>query len=168
MDIEKIKQLIDVVNTSELAFFEFSSADYHVKMDKSLTRNNSHKETADVVTKSNKVSPIEKTVEESTAVKQVESEETLIITDTNPLLNEELAVVGSPMVGTIYNAPSPEAEAFVEVGQRIKKGDIFCIIEAMKLMNEIESEFSGEVVEILFKNGDMVEYGQPLFKIRES
>ncbi|ADL53799.1 acetyl-CoA carboxylase biotin carboxyl carrier protein [Clostridium cellulovorans] len=166
MDIEKIKQLIDAVNTSELAFFEFSSSEYHVKMDKSLTRNS--KEAEDVVPKQSKITPVDKIVEETTVVKRVETEETLIATDSETLVMEDLKVIGSPMVGTIYNAPSPEAEVFVEVGQRIKTGEILCIIEAMKLMNEIEAEVSGEVVEILFKNGDMVEYGQPLFKIREN
>lgn len=168
MDIEKIKQLIDAINTSELAYFEFSSSEYHVKMDKSLTRSNSFKETDEVVSKPIKVSAIEKIVEEPTVVKKIESEETLIATDSQTLIKEDLAVIGSPMVGTIYNAPTPESTVFVEVGQRIKKGDILCIIEAMKLMNEIEAEISGEVVEILFKNGDMVEYNQPLFKIREN
>jgi acetyl-CoA carboxylase biotin carboxyl carrier protein len=74
-------------------------------------------------------------------------------------------VVKSPMVGTFYRASSPGAKPFVEVGQTVKPGDILCIIEAMKLLNEIECEVAGEVKEILVENGQAVEYGQPLFVI---
>lgn len=74
--------------------------------------------------------------------------------------------VKSPMVGTVYVAPSPEAPPFVTVGQKVKKGDVICIIEAMKLMNEVEAEIDGEVVEILVQNEDMVEFGEPLVVIR--
>ena len=74
-------------------------------------------------------------------------------------------VVKSPMVGTFYRSPSPGAKAFVEVGQAVKPGDTLCIIEAMKLLNEIEAEVAGEVKEVLVENGQPVEYGQPLFVI---
>ena len=73
----------------------------------------------------------------------------------------------SPMVGTFYRKPSPDDPAFVEVGKKIKAGDILCIVEAMKVMNEIQSEMNGEIVEILVEDGDSVEYSQPLFKIRK-
>jgi len=72
-------------------------------------------------------------------------------------------VVKAPMVGTFYRSPSPDAKAFVEVGQAVKEGDTICIIEAMKLMNEIEADASGTVKAILVENGQPVEYGQPLF-----
>lgn len=71
----------------------------------------------------------------------------------------------SPMVGTFYSAPSPDAEAFVKVGQTVKEGDVVCIVEAMKLMNEIESEFSGKIVEICVQDGQPVEFGQVLMYI---
>jgi acetyl-CoA carboxylase biotin carboxyl carrier protein len=74
-------------------------------------------------------------------------------------------IVKSPMVGTFYRSPSPGSKAFVEVGQVVKPGDTLCIIEAMKLLNEIEAEVAGEVKEILLENGQPVEYGQPLFVI---
>jgi acetyl-CoA carboxylase biotin carboxyl carrier protein len=74
-------------------------------------------------------------------------------------------IVKSPMVGTFYRSPSPGAKAFIEVGQAVKPGDTLCIIEAMKLLNEIEAEVAGEVTEILVENGQPVEYGQPLFVI---
>jgi acetyl-CoA carboxylase biotin carboxyl carrier protein len=74
-------------------------------------------------------------------------------------------IVKSPMVGTFYRSPGPEAKPFVEIGQTVKAGDTLCIIEAMKLLNEIESEFTGTVREILVENGQAVEYGQALFVI---
>ena len=74
----------------------------------------------------------------------------------------------SPMPGTFYSAPSPEAESFVKAGDAVKKGQTLCIIEAMKIMNEIEAEGNGVISEVLIKNGDPVEYNQPLFKINPS
>lgn len=74
----------------------------------------------------------------------------------------------SPMPGTFYSAPSPEADPFVKVGDSVKKGDTLCIIEAMKIMNEIEAESSGTISEIVINNGEPVEYNQPLFKIKPS
>lgn len=73
--------------------------------------------------------------------------------------------VTSPFVGTFYRAPSPEAESYVKEGQSVRKGDILCIVEAMKLMNEIESDISGKIVSILVENGQPVEYGEPLFVV---
>ncbi|MBI5344359.1 MAG: acetyl-CoA carboxylase biotin carboxyl carrier protein [Deltaproteobacteria bacterium] len=81
---------------------------------------------------------------------------------------ENIKVVTSPMVGTFYRFPSPEAPPFVEMGSIVKSGETLCIIEAMKLMNEVESEFNGKVVSILIENGQPVEYGEPLFHIEAS
>ena len=74
-------------------------------------------------------------------------------------------IIKSPMVGTFYLKPSPTAEPYIEIGKEVKKGDVLCIIEAMKLMNEIESEYTGKVTKILVKDGETVEYGTPLFRI---
>lgn len=74
-------------------------------------------------------------------------------------------VVEAPVVGTFYRASAPDAAPFVEVGARVEPGDVLCVIEAMKLMNDIKAEFAGEVVEVLAENGQAVEYGQPLFKM---
>ncbi len=79
--------------------------------------------------------------------------------------SENLVTVSSPMVGTFYRAASPEASAFVETGTSIKTGQTICIIEAMKIMNEVESEYSGKIVSILVENGQPVEYGEPLFNV---
>jgi acetyl-CoA carboxylase biotin carboxyl carrier protein len=78
----------------------------------------------------------------------------------------ELAVVKSPIVGTFYRSPEPGASSFVEIGSTVKKGQVLCIIEAMKLMNEIDSDFDGEVVNIYVENGQPVQYGERLFAIR--
>ena len=80
----------------------------------------------------------------------------------------ELAVVKSPIVGTFYRSPEPGAPSFVEVGQRVKKDQVLCIIEAMKLMNEITSEYDGEIVNVYVENGKPVQYGERLFAIRTS
>lgn len=79
---------------------------------------------------------------------------------------EEYKIVESPMVGTFYSKSAPDAKPYVEVGSKVKKGDILCIVEAMKLMNEIESEFDGEIVEVCVKDGEMVDYGKSLFKLK--
>ena len=84
----------------------------------------------------------------------------------NRAAEENLHVITSPIVGTFYRAPSPEADPFAEVGQRISKGKILCIIESMKLMNEIESDVEGEIVEVFPRSGQPVEYGEKLFAIR--
>jgi acetyl-CoA carboxylase biotin carboxyl carrier protein len=80
--------------------------------------------------------------------------------------SEDLHLIKSPIVGTFYGAPSPGAEAFVKVGAQVETGQTLCIVEAMKLMNEIESDASGEVIRVYVENGQPVEYGQPLFGIR--
>lgn len=74
--------------------------------------------------------------------------------------------ITSPMVGTFYSAPSPEAAAFVKVGDRVNTKSVVCILEAMKLMNELEAEVNGEIVEVLVSNGQLVEFGQPLFLVK--
>ena len=94
-----------------------------------------------------------------------ENEKQIEVAEKEELQDEE--IVKSPMVGTFYSKPSPNANSYVEIGQKVKKGDVLCIVEAMKLMNEIESEFDGEIKEILVQDGETVEYGKPLFKIKK-
>ena len=136
MEYEKIKQLIEDVGNSKLTSIEISFPDgTKINMKKEETV----KVAETIVGKESKV--------------EIDSVE------------ENLNIVKSPMVGTFYAKPSPTSKSYVEVGKRVKKGDVLCIIEAMKLMNEIESEFDGEIKEILVQDGDAVEYGKPLFKI---
>ncbi|WP_026894009.1 acetyl-CoA carboxylase biotin carboxyl carrier protein [Clostridiisalibacter paucivorans] len=100
----------------------------------------------------------------------VESETKTVKEKTDKEINEkemeDLYIVKSPIVGTFYAASSPEDDPFVKIGHQVSKGDTLCIIEAMKMMNEIQSEINGEIVEVLVENEDVVEYGQPLMKIR--
>lgn len=79
---------------------------------------------------------------------------------------EQYHKITSPMVGTFYNSPSPDAEEFVKVGDRVNSKTVVCILEAMKLMNELEAEVNGEIVEVLVTNGQLVEFGQPLFLVK--
>lgn len=96
----------------------------------------------------------------STAVPQAPVQETV-----NAPAVSTGKTIDSPMVGVFYAAPNPDSKPFISVGQTVNKGDVVCIIEAMKIMNEITADESGKVTEVLVKNGDVVEYGQPLFRI---
>lgn len=111
----------------------------------------------------------------NTIVKEVIKENTseIIENDKQPVTskkeqpeNEDYKIVKSPMVGTFYSKSSPTANPFVKVGDKVKKGQVLCILEAMKLMNEIESEYDGEIAEICVKDEEIVEYGKVLFKIK--
>ena len=167
MDFEQIKELITLIDSSDLAFFELTTGNNHIKMDKSLNRgeaeSNRIKNYEDKNIQEEYIEKIEKTAVKE-EIKTIKNED--VKEEKNVDIN--LSVITSPMVGTFYSSASPEAPAFVKPGDIVSTGKIICIIEAMKLMNEIESEYNGEIVECLVKNGDMVEYGQPLFKIREA
>ena len=141
MEYEKIKQLIEDFGNSKLSNIHLDFPDG--------TKISMEKSDKEVVNE-----PIERTGEMDQVIQSPKEE-----------IPQEGNIVKSPMVGTFYMKPSPDSEPYVEVGKQVKKGDILCIIEAMKLMNEIESEFTGEVKEILVKDGEMVEYGKPLFRI---
>ena len=109
------------------------------------------------------VKVVEKVQEKN--IQHIEQKEVNEIVETETQ-EDNCKIVKSPMVGTFYLKPDPNSNPYVEIGKKVKKGDILCIIEAMKLMNEIECEFDGEIEEILAKDGEMVEYGKPLFKIK--
>ena len=144
MEYEKIKQLMDDMGNSKLSSIDIDFPD-GTKI--SMKKN----ENVEISTKAMKSSSQEVKKEEP-ELEQSSDENTG-------------KIVKSPMVGTFYIKPNPSANPYVEVGKKIKKGDVLCIIEAMKLMNEIESEFDGEIAEIFIKDGEAVEYGKPLFKI---
>lgn len=154
MEYEKIKQLIEDVGNSKLSEIEIDFPDG--------TKISMKKEEKVVV-----ATP--KIVEENkeTVVQTVEKQEEKVINEAQENNNQaEGKIVTSPMVGTFYLKPSPNAKPYVEIGKQVKKGDVLCIIEAMKLMNEIECEEEGTIAEILVKDGEPVEYGKPLFRIR--
>lgn len=144
MEYEKIKQLMEDMGNSKLTAIDIDFPDG--------TKISMKKETA---------------VKVATPVVEVETETISSVEKTQEVSAQVVKgnIVKSPMVGTFYLKPSPTSESYVEVGKNVKKGDTLCIIEAMKLMNEIESEFEGTVKEILVKDGEAVEYGKPLFVI---
>ena len=144
MEYEKIKQLMDDMGNSKLSSIDIDFPD-GTKI--SMKKN----ENVEISTKVMKSSS-----------QDVKKEEPELEQSSNENIGK---IVNSPMVGTFYIKPNPSANPYVEVGKKVKKGDVLCIIEAMKLMNEIESEFDGEIAEIFIKDGEAVEYGKPLFKI---
>ena len=146
MEYEKIKQLIEDMGNSKLTSLDIEFPDG--------TKISAKKEKQLVTEK-----PVTVAVNEEVVTQKEES------TENTDKKVPEGNVVKSPMVGTFYIKPSPDAEPYVEVGKQVNKGDVLCIIEAMKLMNEIESEFTGKVKEIYVKDGEPVEYGKPLFLI---
>lgn len=164
MDIKEIKELIELINSSDIAYLEIETNDGRIKMDKSLTRNLVYDNGSKSVTYIEEKEEIKRNENKKEPVKELVEE---IENDKETFNNLEGITITSPMVGTFYSASSPDSDPFVKVGDKVKSGDILCIIEAMKLMNEIESEFNGEVIEVLVKDGDMVEYGTPIFKIKE-
>lgn len=164
MDIKEIKELIELINSSDIAYLEIETNDGRIKMDKSLTRNLVSDNSSKSVTYIEEKEEIKRNENKKESAKELVEE---IEKDKETFNNLEGIIITSPMVGTFYSASSPDSDPFVKVGDKVKSGDILCIIEAMKLMNEIESEFNGEVIEVLVKDGDMVEYGTPIFKIKE-
>lgn len=142
MEYEKIKQLIDEMGNSKLTEIDIEFPDgtkISMKKDK-----------------------IQERIIQNTSIIKNDTIENQIKEDTT---EKKGNIIKSPMVGTFYLKPSPTAEPYIEIGKEVKKGDVLCIIEAMKLMNEIESEYTGKVIEILVKDGEAVEYGTPLLRI---
>ena len=101
------------------------------------------------------------------APKSAKSEKHSELQASSPIEETGVTIIRSPMVGTFYTAPAPDVDPYVSRGQEVKSGDVLCIIEAMKLMNEIKSDISGKVVDVLIENGQPVEFDQPLFKIQK-
>lgn len=147
MDYNEIKKIIQDMGESKIDTLEIEFPDgLKIKMDKG--KNNVE------------------TSSQNTQVIPVVSNEVVNNIKTETKQEEEYKIIKSPMVGTFYSKSSPKAEPFVKVGDKVKKGQVVCIVEAMKLMNEIEAEFEGEIVEVCKKDEDMVEYGTTLFKLK--
>lgn len=167
MDSEKIKELIKLVDSSGLAFFELQNENDYIKMDKSLVRSVIRNEVDEVKF----LKPISNNTTEALENQLLKPffddklEDMYASENEKEIDNGILKVIASPMVGTFYSKVSPDSESFVKVGDEVTIGKIICIVEAMKLMNEIESDFTGKIVEILVEDGQMVEYGQPLFNL---
>ena len=147
MDLRKLKTLIELVETSGIAELEIQEGEERVRITRALP-------------------PAAQTLmlqgPSATHAVAPAANAAAVVTPA-PVVEPEGHVVKSPMVGTFYRSSSPGAKAFVEVGQSVKEGDTLCIVEAMKLMNEIEADASGVVKAVLIENGQPVEFGQPLF-----
>ena len=138
MELKKLKKFIKFMDTHNLSELEIEEEGQRIKLKKNL-------QTQQVLGIPSPT-PIIQTIEESTPKKNTTS-------------------LNSPMVGTFYSASAPGAKPYVSIGDVIHKGDVICIIEAMKLMNEIKSEFSGKVVNMPVENGEAIEFGQPIFEL---
>ncbi|MGJ7484679.1 acetyl-CoA carboxylase biotin carboxyl carrier protein [Variovorax sp. LT2P21] len=150
MDLRKLKTLIDLVSESNISELEITEAEGKVR-----------------IVKAGEAAPVQYV--QSAAAPAVAAPAAVAATAAAPAPAAEPVPSGhtvkSPMVGTFYRSSSPGSPAFVEIGAQVKEGDTLCIIEAMKILNEIEADKSGTVMQILGENGQAVEYGQPLFII---
>ena len=154
MEMEKMIELIDAVSKSDLTGFKYEEDGIKLHLSK--------KENTCYMTE-NLSAPVNAVTTSATEIKKAAEGDQIPGTsaEETPVGN----VVESPLVGTFYAAPAEDAESFVKVGDRVEKGQTLGIVEAMKLMNEIESDYSGTVAEIMVNNQEGVEYGQPLFRI---
>lgn len=150
MDVKDIRELIEIIKRSDFETFELEREGFRLKLVKGNVAPPGGTEAARQV-----VLPAPAAPPQAGPTPAVDES-----------VDEDLIVVESPIVGTYYESPSPDAAPFVSVGAKVRKGQVLCIVEAMKLMNEIESEVDAEVVEIVAANGQPVEYGESLFKLR--
>ncbi len=154
MELKEIKEIIELVSKKGFTEFEVRKGGFKLKICSSSNQRTivtPSQQMEDVKNETIAV-PVEKAVTQLSSQNEVKSE-------------KELYKVKSPIVGTFYRSPSPTAEPFVKIGSQIKQGTVLCIIEAMKLMNEIESDVIGEIVEVYVENNQPVEYGQLLFGV---
>lgn len=149
MDYENIKELISLIDASSLKEMEYSKDGVFLRLSKNENK---------VVETHSKPEMKEESVSvTSPPVAQIEND--------IPAVKQEGKVITSPIVGVVYLQANPESDAYVSVGDTVKEGQVLCLVEAMKIMNEINSEEQGKIVEILVENGQVVEYNQPLFRI---
>ncbi len=156
MDLKEIKQLIKIVESANINEIEIEEENKKIKITK-VSAQNIAVSSQPVAMAAPQAAPAALPAAEASAPAPAETPK-----------NENLVEVRSPMVGTFYRAPSPDADPYTEVGKTVAPGDVLCIVEAMKLMNEIESEVSGKVVEILVENAQPVEFNQVLFLVEKA
>ena len=150
MDLKAIKQVVEMMKRSEISEFEIEEEGFKLR----LSRKNGETQIIHAA------APL------AVAPAPVAAPAAAPAAAAAPVDEPGISIVKSPMVGTFYTAASPESPAFAKIGTKVGADSIVCIIEAMKVMNEINSELSGTVTEVLVENGDAVEYGQPLFKVK--
>ncbi|NHC40026.1 acetyl-CoA carboxylase biotin carboxyl carrier protein [Bacillus sp. MM2020_1] len=167
LKVQEIRELIKLVDQSSIDEFVYENEGSKIKMKKNVAAtyvsqlNTVPQEVETVLTPQ----PVLTTATPSVTIQELKQElqeaETANQADTT-----NLHKIVSPMVGTFYASPTPDADAYVKIGSTVTKDSIVCIVEAMKLFNEIEAEINGEIVEVLAKSGQLVEYGQPLFLVK--
>ena len=164
LDHEDLNRLIEKISTSDIQEFSLEGEDFKLEIKRNLFDQNQF--TNNIVSNNSydkQINATQKSFNDSTL--EVNEPE---VPQVAPPGRSDLTEITSPMVGTFYRAAAPGEEPFVEVGNNIKVGQTICILEAMKLMNEIESEFNAEIVEILVENGTPVEFGQVLMRVKQS
>lgn len=164
MKIQEIKQLIKAVEKSDIGEIEIAEEGLKIR----ISKNSSYVSTP-VVTQDNSGGaqlPVQQPTQQQTSTQEQPAPPAE--TKEEPKRKENVVEIKSPMVGTFYRAPAPDAEPYVEIGDSVKMSQTLCIIEAMKLMNEIQSEYNGKIVDIMVENAQPVEYDQVLFLIEKS
>lgn len=174
MNFKEIKELLMLIDNTKLEYVKLNTSDIELEVSKKVVGNIElgTKNTSVVENKENNIEKVSatnnRTNEENNIINTNDTlEYELVKEDVVEFVGENLKEVKAPLIGTFYESPDPDSPAFVSVGDHVEKGDTLCIVEAMKLMNEIKSEFTGKVVEIKAANESMVEYGQTLFVIEE-
>jgi acetyl-CoA carboxylase biotin carboxyl carrier protein len=158
IDFHELRELLGTISQTDITELTLKSDDFELTIRKgTMVTSERVAVTTPVVEIPTTPTPISKT-----AIVATPSTET---SSAPPTIDKKWVEITSPMVGTFYRAPAPDEPSFVSVGDRITKGQVVCIIEAMKLMNDIEAEFSGQVMEVLVQNGEPIEYGQALMLV---
>lgn len=161
LKVQEIRELIKLVDHSSINEFVYEQEGTKIKMKKT------GQEQPVTVEYKPAAEPVQaQPVKPAEAPEKVAAVETVPVVEKLEAAGENLHKIISPMVGTFYQSSSPDTDAYVKTGSKVKKDSIVCIVEAMKLFNEIEAEVEGEIVEILVKDGQLVEYGQPLFLVK--
>ena len=155
LNMEELHELANLVDEHGFTDFEFENANIRVRLSKNPA--------PQIIQSAQNYAP----TPASTSAAQVKTETTTETTSAETATDEGLHTITSPIVGTFYRTPAPDKEPYVKEGSNVSPDTIVCIVEAMKLMNEIEAEVSGEVVKVYVENGQPVEYGQPLFGIKK-
>lgn len=184
MNLKEIKELLTLIDNTKLEYVKLNTSDIELEVSKKVvgnieigtknasiaenTVNNTEKSssTFNNIKEENNTINVKESLEDELS-KEDKVEEDKVEEDKIEFAGENFKEVKAPLIGTFYESPDPDSPAFVNVGDHVEKGDTLCIVEAMKLMNEIKSEFTGKVVEIKATNESMVEYGQTLFVIEE-
>ena len=162
MDIKDLKTLIKMVTETDITEFEMENTEEKISIRRGKTQEIVH-----VTAPAQMAAPAMAAAPVMQAPVAPAPAAAPAAPAAGPVLGERQEIINSPIVGTFYRAPSPESAAYVEVGSIVEKGQVFCIVEAMKLMNEIEADFKCKVVEILKENAQPVEFGDPLFVVEK-